>query len=280
MAVAVAAAGCGGGDDASTAKDEPVEVSVASEPLKPFIMRMTKLLETTTAKKDCGELESITVRSVTQFACPAPQELRRSMARFEVVGAEEYGTGGIVDYKSGKIKDGAAIVLFVAPNRNWAIGRFGVITKPSTNTSDAKSRAGYAKAVDKYLAAIRERDCDAYFSVTYNGNDKRDAVCKKTFAATKKMATLLKSNPDAAPHYEGGNGTYGFYSLETRKPDPANVTISLIKASPKSAEPFVVLDIAPSPTAAEQKSAEKAFRQKQRQKSSQDMSPSSKPVDN
>jgi hypothetical protein len=279
MAAAVAV-GCGGGDDESTAKDEPVEVSAAGEPAKTFISRLAKLIETSTSAKDCAELEQINSRSATRFPCPAPQDLRKSMRRFEVVGAEEYGTGAVVDYKSGQIKDGAAIVLFVAPDRNWGVGRFGVVSEPSTETSDEDSREGYAKAVDKYLTAVRERDCDAYFDIKFNGDDKKDVVCKQSFLDTQNLGALLKSNPGVEPRYAGGNESYGFYSLETSKPILSNVTISVAKASEKSSVPYVVLDVTPAPTTALQKRAQKAFEKSQRQKGTQqDMTPSSKPSD-
>lgn len=277
----VAVAGCGGSDDESTAKNEPVDVSAAGEPAETFIERMTKLLETSADKKDCAELEAVNARSVTRFPCPVPKTLRESMARFELVGAKEYGTGAVIDYKSGKLQDGAAITLFVSPNRNWGIGRFGVVSKPSTETSDTKSRKGYAAAADEFLASIRERDCDAYFAVTYNGNDKKGAVCKRTFPSTKSLAKLMKDNPDAKLTYEGGNETFGFYSLEVKKPQPKNLTISIVKSSSKSPRrPYVILDVTTSPTTAQQKQAEKTFEQEQQKKNpNQDMTPSSKPVD-
>lgn len=278
---ATVAAGCGGGDDESTANDEPVEVSAASEPAKVFAERMAKLLETTTAKKDCAPLEQIVSRSATQLPCPAPKKFRDSMASFEIVGAEEYGTSAIVDYKSGNVKEGAAIVLAVAPDRGWGVSRFGILTKPSTETSDAENREGYAKAVDEFLTSVRERDCDAYVAVTFNGDKKKDEVCKDVFPATSKLAKTLEANPDAKPRYEGGNETYGFYTLEVAKPKRVNYTISMAEADSdkKGPRPFVVLDVTESPTAFQQKQARRAFRQSQKPQPKQDMTPSSKPSD-
>lgn len=251
MTMAVAA-GCGDDGD-STAKEDQAEVSAARESPDTFVMRMAKLIETTTSKKDCGELDKLNVRSVIDFGCPASKELRKSMRSFEVVGAEEYGTGAIVDYKSGAAKDGAAIVMFLAPSASWGVSRFGVVTKPSTGTSDAKHRAGYAKAVEMYLSAVRERDCDAYVSVTFNGGDKKSEVCKNVFPGTKKLTQFLERNPDAKPRYEGGNAAYGFSSLEITKPKSQSFTISIARATAESPQPYVVLDVTQSPTAAQQK---------------------------
>ncbi|HEU0018790.1 MAG TPA: hypothetical protein VFQ14_00730 [Thermoleophilaceae bacterium] len=272
---ATIAAGCGGGDDESTAKQEPVQASAAGEPAETFIARTAKLIETTAKKKDCAELEAINNRSMTRFSCPADKKLRDSLGKFEVVGVEEYGTGAVVDYKSGQVEDGAAIVLFVGPTMDWGIGRFGILSKPSTGTSDAEERAGYAKAVEEYLEAVRERDCDAYVDITFNGGDKKNVVCKEVFPGTKGLADVLKANPNAKPRYEGGNAAYGFYSLEAANPQPSSVTISVAKA--KGPRPYVVLDVTPSPTAAAQKKAQLA-REKSRQPSP-DMTPSSKPSD-
>lgn len=242
-----AAAGCGGDDDSNARESEP-EPLAAKEPLESFVKRTANLLATTTKKAECLDIDKISVRSITSFGCPAPKELRKSMGRFEVVGAEEHGTGAVVDYKSGAVKDGAAIVLFMARSHNWAISRFGIATKPSTGTSDEESRAGYNKALDEFLTAVRERDCDSYVAVTFNGDEKKDVVCKQAFPTTKPLAARLKRNPNAKPIYQGGNQSYGFFSLETAKPEPENVTISIAKATAKGPRPYVVLDVANSPT--------------------------------
>jgi hypothetical protein len=259
LVATIAAVTVGCGDDDSTAEDEPTKVAAASEPARVFMERMAKLLATTTDKKDCVELAAIAGRSVTRFQCPVSKEFRKSMRSFEVVGAEEYGTGAIVDYKSGQVKDGAAIVLFVTPTREWGVGRFGIVSKPSTKTSDSGNRDGYAKIVDEYLTAVRERDCDTYFDITFNGEDKKAAVCKNVFPSTAKLAKRLERDPNAEPKYEGGNEAYGFYSLETAKPKPESVTISIAKTAPKSPRPFVILDVTPGPTAADLAKAQKAF---------------------
>jgi len=272
-------AGCGDSDEESTAGNAATTFSRASEPPKTFIERMAKLLETTTAAKDCAQLEEINQRSPSRFSCPPAKALRKSMASFEVVGVEEYGTGAVVDYKSGKLDDGAAILLFVSPDRNWGIGRFGVVTKPSTETSDEDSREGYDEAVDRYLTAVRERNCKAFEKVAFTGGVKRKDVCKVSLAATKPLAKRLKANPSAAPSYAGGNATYGFYNLETRKPEAENSTISVVKSTDDEGASYVVLDVLPSPTAADQKLIQEQLREQRKQKANDDMTPSSKPSD-
>lgn len=264
--VAAALTGVGCGDDESTAGSKPISYSMASEPAQAFAERLAKLLETTVKKADCPQLDAINGRSLTRFSCPPSKGLRKSMARFEVVGGKEYGPGAVVDYTSGKIDDGAAIVLYAAPDRNWGVSRFGVVTKPSTRTSDAQSRAGFRRTVDAYLAAIHDRDCKAFVAVAFTDNKSRASACKQIFPATIPLSKRLKDNPAAKPKYEGGNATYGFFSLETRKPVPANLTISVVADEGSPNAPYLVLDTAPSPTTEEHRETIEALKQSQREK--------------
>ena len=273
----VVVSGCGD-DQESTAKNEP-KFAAASEPVDAFITRMAKLLETSSVKKDCLQLNEINARSTTRFPCPPAKKLRKSMARFEIVGAEEYGTGAVVDYKSGKLEDGATIVLFVSPDRNWGISRFGVITKPSTRTSDDKSRVGSRRIATRYLKAVRESDCKTYKDVAFTGDVGEDTDCKISFGRLVSLAKRLKANRSAKLKYEGGNGTYGFYSLETQKPRPKNSTISVVKSTDASGPAYVVMDVVPSPTAAEQRRVVAGYRRQQKNKANPGMEPSSKPSD-
>lgn len=271
------AVGCGSDDDAS-GEPQQRKYAAASETPEDFVRRLAKLLETTTAQKDCAQLMEINGRSFTRFPCPPPKGLRRSMASFKVVGAEIYGTGAVVDYKSGEVEDGAAIVMFTAPDRNWGVGRFGVVTEPSTRTSDEDSREGFEEAIDRYLSAVRERDCAAYAEVTFNADKTRQEVCKTVFPGTEALAKRLRSDPSATPKYEGGNASYGFFSLETSRPEPENLTISILKTGSGDSERYVILDAAPSPTAEQQRLVIEAF-EEQRKRRATETEPTKKPSD-
>lgn len=269
----LALASCGGDDDGSAeAKGE--KLSEANEPPRVFAERVARLLATSTRKQDCAQLEQ--VKSLVKFECPTEEQLRKSMRSFEIVGAEEYGTGAVVDYTSGVSKDGAAITLFVTPDRRWGIGQFGVRTKPSTKTSDKESRDDFDRAVEDYLTAVRKRDCPTFLKVTFTRNVKRKDACKVLFAAAEDLAKRLQANPAVEPRYQGGNGTYGFYAVETKKPAPKNSTISVVRGEAKGKPVYVVLDVTESPTAAVQRAARREARQK---RAPGDMSPSSKPSD-
>lgn len=255
--LAIGATACGDGDGGSSDRpaSERPKFSAATEPPGTFAERMARLLETTTRKRDCPQLNEILARSLTSLSCPSDPALRTSMADFEIVGAEEYGTGAVVDYTSGDVKDGAALVLFSSPDRNWGVSRFGVVTKPSTDTSDAQSRAGFRNAIDGYLDAIQRRDCKAYMAVTFTDGRSRRDVCRTTFSATRALRARLNANPEAKPKYEGGNAVYGFFTLETSLPLPIKETISVVAATTKSASPYVILDSAPTATTDQQRAA-------------------------
>jgi hypothetical protein len=272
---ALAIGGCGGDDGDSTAKGrDSVDFSAANEPPRTFVQRTANLLETSTDKDDCAGIADVNRHSLVQFECPSPRALSKSMKSFKIVGAEEYGTGAVVDYKSGGVKDGAAILMFVAPDRKWGISRFGVVTLPSTRSSDTGSREGYDRTVKAYLAAVRKRDCKAFQAVAFTTDDREGDVCETLFASTAELGKRLKKDPSAKPRYLGGNGTYGFYSIETEYPVPTltNETISVIRTDGAS-KPYLVLDSAPSVTTEEQERVRRAYEYQQEGKDKTDDSP-------
>lgn len=275
LTAALAVAGCG--DEGSEEAGQP-EVAAAAEPARVFTQRMAKLIQTARKPADCAELSTIDGRSLAGLPCPPDKALAKSMASFEFVGAEEYGTGAVVDYRSGQAKDGAAILLFVAPDRQWGVSRFGVVTKPSVETSDERSRAGFRKAAEDYVEAIRERDCAAFDQAAFTDGVTGGELCRTRFASTKGLAKRLKANPDATPVYEGGNSSYGFFSLETAKPEPASLTISVVGSGVGAKPSYYVLDAAPGPTAADRRKAVRQAQRKGRQSQGVETEPSSEPL--
>ena len=259
IGIAALAAGCGDSEDTANA---PPKLSAANEKPESFVKRVAKLLETTTAKKDCAQLKATLERSLVSFSCPPGKDLNQSMATFEVVDAEEYGAGAVVDYRSGAVEKGAAILLFATPSRTWAISQFGVATKPSVGTSDANSRPSYDVAVESYLRAIRTRDCAAFKKVTVVNLDPR-RICSLAFKRTTDTAKLLKRNPQAKPKYEGGNAAYGFYSFETTKP-VANRTITVAGGRAIGAPRSMVMSVTLSPTSADQRKVLEQLKKQQR----------------
>lgn len=259
LAVAVfAIAGCG--DDSSGESNAPAaetsdsgDATTAGTATPPkdspaaFASQLSELVAAAKTKRDCKALNAINRRSVYGFACPSSAEVRESLARFEVVDAARYGTGGVVDYKSGRSPDGATMLTFLAPNGKWATNRFGILTDPTVGTSDEDDRSGYEKAALGYLKAVQERDCDAYNNYALGSTDDDKVVCKEDFPRTQGLARLIEGNPGAKPEYLGGNGTFGFLRLKTASPTPRAFTISVLDTPPGSVNPYVVMDAVAAP---------------------------------
>jgi hypothetical protein len=249
-AAATGGAACGGDDKDAEGKEEAP--SVASESPQAFVTRVAKLLETTRVRRECADIELINDRSVPKFPCPPEKGLSESMASFKVTSAKEYGTGALVEYTSGVSTDGATIMLLATPDRQWGIGRFG-ISSDTTPAEPADIRAGFDKAVTGYLAAIRKRSCKDFIKASLVGDATAKQVCPTLFARTEGIAKRLKRDPSARPAYEGGDGTFAFYTLETAKPKAENTTISLVRSGKGAKMDYLVLDQAPAPTAAAQR---------------------------
>lgn len=281
VSAAVVAIGCGDSDGDSTASDGPAKIEVANEPPDAFIRKTTKVLETATRNKDCQVIYGLNGISVLRLPCPAPKPFRKSMGSFKISGAKAYGPGAVIDYTSGNVKDNAAIVLFATPDRSWGFGAFGLLSPRSVGTSDADNRADYRAALDTYLAAVRKRDCKEYIRASFTKAKSEEKVCSTQFKETKPFGVRLQKNPNAKPKYEGGNGNYGFFSIETAKPALASTTVAIASAGTKQGKPvYLALEWAPGPTNEELQRVRRAYKEQQRQAKEDDTStqPGPKPM--
>lgn len=245
LAAGAAIAGCGAEDDAESSGS--AGSAAAEEPPQAFARRFAREVARVRRKRDCDGIEAVNERSIYDFRCPALPDVRRSMARFEVTDAAAYGTGAVIDYKTLEARDGASMVVLLAPDGRWAISRFGILADASVGTDDGPSRAGFDEAVDRYLAAVRGGDCDAYRKAAVTSAVERRRICSGEFEQTKPLARRLRASGDAQPDYLGGNETFGFYGLTLDRPEPHYFTISVVKAVPGSLRPFLVLNVASGP---------------------------------
>lgn len=245
VAALCAMAGCGGDDEVSKAADDaPWATGIRHDRLAE---RIGDWMAQAKTKRDCDELGKVSARSQYWFKCPLPAKVRQSMARFEVLDSAVFGSAALIGYRTGKLDDGAVMLMHVAPDRRWAVTRSSLLYEPDPDTSDEDSRPGFDAAVDGYLRAVRRRDCDLYFEyyVTFGPTGK--AACKQALDETKQFAEALKASPRAQPQYMGGNSDFGFYALLTLKPNPRYVTISVVRTAEGAAQPYVVLSAAPGP---------------------------------
>jgi hypothetical protein len=224
----------GGGETAAAAR-----LPDAKQSPEAFARRLATLVADTISRKDCEDLDAINGRSLYRFECPSPDAVRSELAFLKVRDAATFGTGAVVDYRTEQARQGASMVLFLSPDREWGLSNFGLIIQDAAESSDEDSREGYAEAMRGYLDAIRERDCKGYTRYAAIETDDLKAACKPELAAAKRLTQLLNRNR-AEPQYLGGNGTYGFYRLVLSKPAPTYLTFSVIKTPKGSLRPYLV----------------------------------------
>lgn len=254
------AAGCtdAGGGDRTDAGDSPADQETAAgarmpSPEKPpeaVARQLMRTLETAAAASDCASVRALNERSPQRFACPSPPGEPR-IRDFEIVASATYGTAAVIDYTTRKEDQGATMVTFVDPDLRWGVSRFGVLSDehPTTATSDDDSRQGFRATVDRYLDAVRSRDCDEYRRHTFL-EGVPETICAEIFPTTALLARRLRADPATEPVYLGGNAVFGVYGIATERPRPAYETIVVVKTPPGALVPYVVLAAHPGPAPA------------------------------
>lgn len=255
LAACLAIAGCGGDKGDVAEGSSPIVEPAIAEPPGDFAAQLAATLSRASSKRDCRPIEELNERSAYDFGCPLDDDVARSLRDFEVVGAQAYGTGGVVDYRTKISKDGASMTLSVTPEGEWAVNRFGLINEPSVGTSDADSRKGYDKVVDAFLAAVRDGDCHAYLKAAITSSPDPKKACREEFPFTKPLRIRLKTSPPAEPEYLGGNEIFGFYGLALAGPKPSYWTVGTVTTPKGSLRPHAVMNVNRGPLADERTQA-------------------------
>jgi hypothetical protein len=244
------AVSCGGGDATSSSDGGDVSDEAAA---RQFVNRTAEILRQARGPAYCKRLEPINERSSSPLACPAPAALRESLGTFEMTGVKVYGTGAVVDYKSGGAPDGASILLSKNNDGEWGITKFGLLYGKTVGSSDKANRPAFDRAVADHMRAIRDRDCKLYHQqrVIQPSNPKKACTPDSGFAKTKTIARGLSESNDPQPRYLGGNRAFGFYGLSLPKPKPRYVTISVIQGTSGATPSAGIYQIAPGPVAAD-----------------------------
>lgn len=248
MAVAsFAAAGCGGdGGDSADAESN----GLSSGPAK-LVKTMAGDAATAKSAKDCKFVAAVNRRSPSKTICPPfTDDNRKAIRRTKLVSSATYGSlAAVVDYTSPNARKGASIVLYRNPKGQWTIGRWGLLNGPTVGTDDSEAREGSSEVVDRYLTAVRARDCESFLKYAAASSSDPKVACKQEFAATKPVADTIRADPDATPKYVGGNEAFGFYRLDVSRPKPASYVISTTETPSGALRPYVVLDVAAVPPA-------------------------------
>lgn len=240
VAVLAIAVGCGSesdGADGSTGLD--------SEPAR-LVQEVVQTSAAAKNAKDCKEVAKVNLRSRTKVVCPPlTKEMRQVSKGTSLLRAATYRSAAVVDYRSPGAKDGASIVLYRNAKGQWILGRWGLSYGATVGTDDGDARDETRAIVDRYLAAVRDRDCAAYAKYAATQAAEQDVVCKTEFPVTRDLAKAL-DGAEPSIRYLGGNEDLAFYEVAT----PAGrYTVSTVATPKGSLRPFVVLDAVPGPSA-------------------------------
>jgi hypothetical protein len=242
--LAGALAGCGSKD-----KSPSPTTPAAQESISAYAQRLQRALTT----KGCPGLDTqINLRNESGKFLPCPSAssgaaARRGLSGFRVTGSAAYGTGAVVDYTAGEAPPpgSASYVLARGPSGRWAILEGYLVGKRTVGTSPL--RAGYENVATKWLAAVRDSDCRAFFRWAVTKSKDATTACRKELPLYANLRKALQADPGAKPRWLGGNGTLGFFALETSKPRPAYRTLIALKSSPGASEPYLVFTTALGP---------------------------------
>ena len=214
-------AGCGGSDsdDAGLSAEEAKE-SLSIEPVR-YMRRILAARDTAETAEDCAEVAALNRRSPYKIFCTASSSVK-SPGKVRMTSAATYGPAAVIDYDARQSGQTASIILIRDPSNEWALNGFGLLAESSVGSDDEDGRPEAREALDRYLTAVRERDCAALDKYAVTSTANRAEVCKVDLPATLPFARCLQANPDATPRYVGGNSSYRFYSLAGDRPTPAS----------------------------------------------------------
>jgi len=242
LALCVFGAGCGEGEDEASSEST---AGLSSEPAQ-LVREVFDAVIAAKGPPDCKTVTAVNKRSNFAVACPPPDSASRKAARdVRLTDAETYGTAAVVDYTTRKSGKGASIVMYRDPQGRWTIGELGYGDGKTVGTSDDDTRKAATTTVDKYLAAVRDRNCAQFFRYAVTRIAEKRKACR--IELPDDLVKALRANPDAAPRHLGGSEMFSFYGLSFQKPRPAYFTIATLKRPEGALNPHIVLSVEPGP---------------------------------
>jgi hypothetical protein len=152
-------------------------------------------------------------RALNNLIPPSCAEVKKRFARIRFTGAEQYGTGAVVDATAPVLPAGITLTLGLAADDRWKIfNAYG--TRVRTAETRAHDLIPFDTAAQGWLDAIRNRNCDQY--VHYAQIDEqggRQELCDAHFADPSIVAPDLRSAKSADVELLGGNARVQFYAL-------------------------------------------------------------------
>jgi hypothetical protein len=244
LLVALAAlAGCGDSSGASEGSDEESgAVPEATETADEFAQRYVDAV-TAATKGDCDPVDEFNEQSTWGIACPV--EDKDTFADLEVVDAEEYGTGVLVDLTTKAYPKGYTIVAALNEDGRYYeikddVAELAGFEFPQVGSAPEDTETREETLAD-YVTAIREEDCDTWFEIAFTPTSDKEKECKFEFGPKAVAADELNADPDAQPELLGETDGFAFYGLEAGGAYRTLVTERIAGISDtKGAPPYVV----------------------------------------
>jgi hypothetical protein len=152
-------------------------------------------------------------RALNNLIPPSCAEVKKRFTGIRFTGAEQYGTGAVVDATAPVLPAGITFTLGVAADGRWKIfNAYG--TREHTAETRAHDLIPFDTAAQGWLDAVRNRNCDQY--VHYAQIDERagrQELCDAHFAAPSIVAPALRTAKSADVELLGGNARVQFYAL-------------------------------------------------------------------
>jgi hypothetical protein len=249
VGIAVALAGCGGGDDGSSAEGSP-DLPEAKQP----ISEQLPAFERAASRLDCEDalpvvhpvLLSQPEDPESKQNCDDPLFTLRRVRNFSATDSQELGTAAIVD---GEINgDEVALVWALDEQGNFKwIG--GSNAEPQVGT-EPPGNLDFKQNAVAFIEALRDDDCKAaYEAIATNSRlsyGSAKTFCRKfedTFTATPEgFGSRLQQDPDAELVDLGTTRALAFYGVAT---EPAGYRTLVVSAAAEGEEPKV-FDVVPA----------------------------------
>ena len=208
VCVALAAAGCGGGDDGGPDTPKPAET----------IQQFQARLETTVAAIGAGQCDAV-AQFNAKSGLPLDCKSKDLFKGFEITGAKAYGTGGVVEFKAAQVKQGLGAYTFAIGDdgKYQLTGPIAPVLPASSLEAEPKDAEAMDKTAQEMVDAIRANDCNKFANAVYVPAElPKDQACRREL--TELYAPLreqLNTNKDAKPERLEGNDQFMFYALTT-----------------------------------------------------------------
>ena len=207
--LALSLAACGGGSPKRAGPVEPAET------IDGFVNRLETTIETIREGR-CDGVSAF--NSDAAFALTCDVTAQRAYAGFRVTGTATFGTGGVVDFTDAEVARGGTYVVGLDPKRRFSIVLAAPVGQKTVGTKQ-RNPAAFNQAAQRFVAAIRNRNCDEYVKYSFAAAGvSRKRACAEAFSRDSGIQPELAGDRRAAPRPLGGNSYFAFYALSS-KPD-------------------------------------------------------------